>query len=395
MYDYLRIQYRAQQFLFRFTRRDAKQDYFVHASLNHQFPPPRPTHSGFLVWIIEYLCVGLFYLYYSICCFVVVPMQSTSYSNCETLGQYLARIHLPDHFVRGYILPLISSVATCSYVELLNLPASDIVTYKRKTYGQNHYVVDGGVRRVRQILSEGLEMQVNARVTSVTPNLNDGSDAVEVKWVATCGDNGSVSEDFDKVILAVSPDVVQHIFAPLSSQMSLIPTTQVECCVFQSDNTAWFLNLRQAISSAAETIHLISTSESTEAVHEQSIPGVCVSTSPLSAKQSAQSSTKNIIHRTRFTRVLRTPISRQVVNDIFRPRQRPFKGSSSGSLAISNDAEKPLLCEVEKRWMNGDNNVFLVGGWCWDGMVLLEGCIVSAMRVARELSVAVPWEAEN
>jgi hypothetical protein len=42
-------------------------------------------------------------------------------------------------------------------------------------------------------------------------------------------------------------------------------------------------------------------------------------------------------------------------------------------------------------WRNGDDNVYLVGGWRWDGMVLLEGCVVSAMRIADALGIDVPW----
>ena len=39
--------------------------------------------------------------------------------------------------------------------------------------------------------------------------------------------------------------------------------------------------------------------------------------------------------------------------------------------------------------------MYLAGGWCWDGMVLLEGCIVSAMRIARDLGVDVPWTKDD
>lgn len=46
-------------------------------------------------------------------------------------------------------------------------------------------------------------------------------------------------------------------------------------------------------------------------------------------------------------------------------------------------------------WRNGDGNVWLVGAWCWDGMVLLEGCVVSAMRVASDLGVDVSWRVEG
>ena len=47
--------------------------------------------------------------------------------------------------------------------------------------------------------------------------------------------------------------------------------------------------------------------------------------------------------------------------------------------------------QLEKGWKNGDGGVWLAGAWCWDGMVLLEGCVISAMRVARALDVNVPW----
>ena len=43
-------------------------------------------------------------------------------------------------------------------------------------------------------------------------------------------------------------------------------------------------------------------------------------------------------------------------------------------------------------WVNGQDNVWLAGAWCWDGMVLLEGCVVSAMRIASDFGVAIPWE---
>jgi hypothetical protein len=81
-----------------------------------------------------------------------------------------------------------------------------------------------------------------------------------------------------------------------------------------------------------------------------------------------------ILHRARFTRVLRSIRSREVVNSIFAPR------SESKNERQSQDG-----------WKNGDGGVYLVGGWCWDGMVMLEGCIVSAIRVADALGVDVPW----
>ena len=121
-------------------------------------------------------------------------------------------------------------------------------------------------------------------------------------------------------------------------------------------------------SNKSQIIHLRSSSGSTESIHEQP-SSVIVTTCPATPIDPSK-----IIRRSGFTRVLRTPRSREVVNHI-------FDGSGSRNESLS----KPL------HWRNGDGNVWLVGGWCWDGMVLLEGCVVSAMRVADGMGLRIPW----
>jgi hypothetical protein len=82
-----------------------------------------------------------------------------------------------------------------------------------------------------------------------------------------------------------------------------------------------------------------------------------------------------VLHSAKFTRVLRSPESQRIVNAIFREDQEIFADEKS-----------------VPRWKSGDDNVWLAGGWCWDGMVLLEGCVVSAMRIANDFGVQVPWQ---
>lgn len=69
--------------------------------------------------------------------------------------------------------------------------------------------------------------------------------------------------------------------------------------------------------------------------------------------------------------------------------ERIFSRNNNSSARYDNGEKK------EFSWRNGDGNVWLVGAWCWDGMVLLEGCVVSAMRVADDLGVEVPWIAKS
>jgi hypothetical protein len=225
------------------------------------------------------------------------------------------------------------------------------------------------------MLGYGLEARFSAMVTKVIV-LPDGR--AKVIWKTS--DDGIHEEIFDKVILAVAPDIVGRIFQPLEKAMAQIPTTMVESIVqghgmkhVTSDDAA--SRLDSTGTRPTETIHLYTsaTLARTESIHAH-MSGVMVTTCPFSDVSSAQ----DVLTSVEFLRVLRTPKSRQVVNDIF-----------------GENHTTSFLDEKQSSWKNGDNNIWLVGGWCWDGMVLLEGCIVSAMRVASALDVDIPWQSSK
>ncbi|KAK7999261.1 hypothetical protein PG990_011861 [Apiospora arundinis] len=196
---------------------------------------------------------------------------------------------------------------------------------------------------------------------------------------------------FDRIVLAIDPHAVARIYAPLRSIMSGIPTRRVESAVLQREGE--FTTLRVAkhpyefnkIDTAeldaqvADTLLLKSDftgSGYTEALHTVSC-GAIVATSI-----SGQFDDFKVLHRAAFWRVLRTPKSREIVNTLMRKRlARP---------------EKDQIDSYRKyvEWHNGENNVWLAGGWCWDGMVLLEGCIVSAIQVAQDFGVRTPWDCD-
>ncbi|EGE09106.1 hypothetical protein TEQG_08039 [Trichophyton equinum CBS 127.97] len=115
--------------------------------------------------------------------------------------------------------------------------------------------------------------------------------------------------------------------------------------------------------------HFRSTVELTESIHEHPSSYI-ITTCPILPIDPSK-----VVRRSYFTRTLRTPQSRAVVNRIFDKSATPD----------GQAADKPA------GWRNGEGNVFLVGSWCWDGMVLLEGCVVSAMRAAEDFGVKVPW----
>ena len=381
LYDHLNIGYHPQRLLFHFRQTQrGSQPYFIHASGNHQVPPPRPPDSHTLNWVLEVVFVVIFYYYFTFCCFCIPPQRYELEEDEETISDYLNRIHLPLYFTKYYLLPLMSSVATCTHEQLLDFPARDILEYKRTTHKQEHYFLDDGVALVQRALSSGVSCGMGACVTSVESLTNgQGKPYVQIKWRSSADRSPSVSQDFDYVVLAVAPNVIQAIYKPLSQQMSRIPTVTVGSDLVQNHN--W---LRERSWRAfdpqprpeAEKIHLNSDEVATEAVHEHPNAGVQVQTRCLLPTERHRTNRDtSSLQRSIFTRVLRTPDSRRVVNEIFEP-------------AKYTDVEK----ESQRPWRNGDGNVFLAGGFCWDGLVLLEGCVVSAMRVARALDVDIPWE---
>ncbi|KAG5797276.1 hypothetical protein H9Q69_003659 [Fusarium xylarioides] len=278
-------------------------------------------------------------------------------------------------------------VATRTHEELLQFPASDVVNYKKLSHGKQHYALCGGVSQVQAKLAEGLEdVNLNSRVIEAVPQV-DGT--VLVRWQSTVDASGRIHEQiFDRVVLSVSPDVAGRIFKQLGSTLAKLPTRRVEssvlkpekagisvvdtdnadssqsiACMHHSKDTsaAQVLTLRTLFNDGGKT--------RTEALHAMP-SGVVVSTCPL--REEAQ---PEAIKKAKFTRTLRNTEGQALVQKLL---------GDSGTKK-SEDGEALA-------WVNGQDNVWIAGAWCWDGMVLLEGCVVSAIRVAQDFGVAIPWE---
>jgi len=379
MYKYLRVRYHPQLFVYSFEKNAVretlnerhKEGYFIYSSNNHRFPPIRPEGIGLFSWFMEIICVAVCYFWWSLCCFWIPPRLATNSQVCESLGEYIQRIMLPRHFVNFYLLPLFSSVATCSHKALLQFPARDLTEYRKQSAGGEHYTVSG-LHEVESTLGSGLEARFSATVTKVEVLQNE---RLEVVW--NTSDNVIYKDIFDQVVLAVAPDVAGRIFLPLGKATAQIPTTTVQSVV-QGDGMKLAMNGTTASgfalkgARAAQTIHLrtLASLAQTESTHVH-LSGAMVTTCPFS---DISSSAQNVLKSVKFLRTLRTPRSRRVVNNIF-----------------GENLTSPLLDEKQSSWRNGDDKIWLVGGWCWDGMVLLEGCVVSAMRVALALDVDIPW----
>lgn len=265
----------------------------------------------------------------------------------ESFRRYLERIRLPQYFSRRYLLPLLSSMTTCSHAELLDFPAIDVVDYATRTYRQPHYTVVGGVHRVQARISDGLAIRLHSTVTAVEA----AGTRCRITWIDSQNDKVS-SAEYDHVIMAVTPDVVAAIFKPLEKPLRSIPTVKGDCIVhcdtsILPDGGLLCTEAKKALE-PPEIMYMVSDNNSTESVHIHR-SSVMVTNFPIEPINS-----NKIIHRARLTRVLRTVRSREVVNRIF------FSASQSQN----------TLSEKEQLWRNGNGTCGLLAhgagmAWCF------------------------------
>ncbi|RDW59300.1 uncharacterized protein DSM5745_10995 [Aspergillus mulundensis] len=461
MYRYLGVVFASPKFVYSISfsknsqcpASDSKKDdeeggaYFIHSSNNHILPPIRPAGITGTEYFFEILYLLFWYFWFTLACFWIPPKTTPPpkkgkskgkkrrkssasetehahdlYSNTtgtgETLRAYLSRVKIPTYYTTRYFLPLMSSITTCTHAELLDFPASDIINYARQTHRKPHYTLTRGVKAAEKRLSDGLNVRYNHRVTKVE-TLRTGR--VRVHFIANQGKESEREgvKEYDRVIIATTPDVTGKIFSPLSLAMKVIPTTEVRTVVHRDRSrvgkTSAYLGANERLqkrniktfdqdksiassngsrgpdgscASVLTAMHMVTETDAsgttrTESIHEHPA-NVLVTTYALENSIAED----KILHSVRFTRVLRTSASRDVVNSLFSYAKPP------GATACK-DKEKGKDAVAVEGWKNGDGNVYVVGGWCWDGMVLLEGCVVSAVRVANELGIQAPWDQDE
>ncbi|KAH6608344.1 hypothetical protein Trco_001690 [Trichoderma cornu-damae] len=393
MYDHLGVPFQRIQLIWVFARASAAAQsqipgpeaaermpgsYFVYGKRLHEMLLLSPHFwRGSLQNILQTFYLALCHVWFFAACFFLPPHTDVQpAAGCESFRQYLDRIRLPRQYAALYLLPVLSIICSCSHAEMLDFPASDVTGFVKGSFLRETYVAQGGISRVQSTLSAGIQdVRLETQVTKV--HRFDGG--VLVRYERAQGDTRASSEEvFDRVVLAVSPNVAAAIFSPSKPMLGVIPTVPVTSTVLAPPNARFSL-VRQgspvppggcSYRRGDPQVMAFRTTSSDGVVQTESLHylsgGLVVRTSPAGDAPEP----KGTLDTSRFTRTLRTTESRSVVQ-----RVMAMNGDSDG-----------------KAWANGRDNVWIVGSWCWDGMVLLEGCIVSAMRVAEDLGVDIPWQ---
>lgn len=105
----------------RLRHHHASQDLRWSTPSNFHQIPPIPRTVDLIHWLVEAVFAVACYVWFCFCCFFVTPYSDDPRTGTpsESLDHYLRRIWLPQSYVANYLLPVISSVCTCSHQELL------------------------------------------------------------------------------------------------------------------------------------------------------------------------------------------------------------------------------------------------------------------------------------
>jgi hypothetical protein len=228
-----------RRFLFVFSREGKVRPYFIHASNRHRMIPPLPITDPSLVDRVKHyslmLIVALCYAVFTTGCYIFPPRVSRvgEASRTETIGQYCNRLWLPDFFLNDYLVPLFSSVATCSHEDFRNFPAVYITDYKKYTAGNDHNSVTTMQAVQSKLVSNGLRIMLRHPVTKIE-SASDG--CVRLTYVDL--DNGSTEHVgvFSKVITATSSNALAKLYEPARPMASQLPICEAEVVVH---STAW------------------------------------------------------------------------------------------------------------------------------------------------------------
>lgn len=435
-----------RRFLFVFTREEHERPYFVHASNGHRKIPPIPMPNPSLISSIKHyvlmLTVALCYAVFAFGVKFIPPKVSKPGSEAtktETIEQYCRKLWLPQFFLNDYLVPLFSSVATCSHEDFRNFPAVYITDYKKYTSGNDHNSVTTMQAVQEKLVSNNLRVKLMHPITNIE-SARDGT----VKVTIVDLENGAKEsvEVFDKVITATSSHALARLYEPARPMASQLPICEAEVVV-HTDYTimshvisrrgpladkplseltaAEFLASTEWLNPQSSTADILalqtrrspSGEEWTEATHVHS-SGILVTVRPVIYSNKGQASESptygsmnktprlppayviaesKVAHKAVFYRMLSNPHRRELIRGAFSknvptaspPRRTGDKGDKERLLNGSNGHEVP-------QWRNGDGHVYAVGSWPCDSLTLLENCVRTALTVAETLGAEVPFE---
>ncbi|KAL3478338.1 hypothetical protein BJX99DRAFT_256665 [Aspergillus californicus] len=357
--EYLSIETTIHRFHYTFFH--GFEQYFTFFSNFHQI---LPCLLGNSFWINAYLFAC--YLWYTVAVFLLPPYAKgfgTAHNGTktETLGEYASRICLPDMFLDWYLLPLFASVSTCSHADLRQCPAVYIANYRRRTFGAHHRTITN-MQAFQAHLTQGIIAKTETEVHSVKPW--QGKVVVTFSKVGDNTNTNMHTQTFDHVVLATSAKQSAMLSPVIGEIADGLNEGRVRITVSKPDRVRSY--------STSEVLVLTTVLDPTmghvtSAKHHHPA-GVDVVVSPcLTTGFQQNADGDEVIY---LTRPLPSPRSHDLLLNVF--------GKDGNGR--------------NKEWKNGQDGIYLVGGYASAALPLLEACVRSGLEAAAGIGAKLPFD---
>ncbi|KAJ1729273.1 hypothetical protein LPJ61_003606 [Coemansia biformis] len=295
-----------------------------------------------------------------------------------TIGQYLSREQYDQLFVDRVFLPFIASMLTCSLHAASMYPATTILHFVAKIVcGGRVRKAKNGVMEVCEHLTRGIsKIHLSALIDRIVLP-DDGSG--EQVLLATC--DGQVHW-FDQVVLATPADTAARLLSGVRAKAGKKTAKGGACPPGE------LLDALQSVP-YEDTSVFTHRDVSVMPTRRDEWRGVNIRTAD-GERRAMASHWINYVERTSTGRTLSTDVF-QTVDPVVKLDAAKVISTSVFHRSLVTIESQAHINTVHRH--QGRNGVWLVGTYTSPGVPLLEGCVRTAVDVARAIVGAVPFEA--
>ncbi|ORX89733.1 FAD/NAD(P)-binding domain-containing protein [Basidiobolus meristosporus CBS 931.73] len=299
-----------------------------------------------------------------------------------SIGSFLKLHNYSEKFQHAIFIPFLSSICTCSYTTVANMPASDVLDFfATSILSEPVLKVRAGIRDVCKKLSENVHsIRFNCTVKSIYRDEERSEANPESPSLVVQTGSGEKFE-FHHVIMATQGINAYKIFLPASppsAQLSAtvdfkyeytLVVTHKDPKLMPENRDDWRgINLFKATNYPQQHKSQKHVPEQTIGFSDQVMSTIWIN------RAEDKDFEENIF---------------QTVNPLVEPDPATVINRTWFHRSVLSPASHHAIDQLHQ--IQGRDNIWFVGAYVYPGIPLLEGCVQSSMEVCEALGVTAPW----
>ncbi|KAI8904694.1 hypothetical protein EDD86DRAFT_277891 [Gorgonomyces haynaldii] len=349
-----------------------ESSHYMSLGQHHQEnPQPRPLFSYELfhfrdqIWETPFFFMPLVeqarmmsdYFRFTYACKYYVDTKTIASLGKMTIKEFLDKYKYSKEFADYLLIPLVCNVATCSYESACNYPANVVMDWNRMR--GDHRRVSCGINKSIEILTKNVYKIINgAQIQQVYKDFSRTSKPV-------CVEVNGEKQYFDDVIMAAQANRAVEI-------LEKHPSNNLFCKVlnnfpYEKTNVVTHMD--------------ISFLPKNKLAWSPVVISTCLDPKESHASCILNQFTDNIPSE--------CPPIIQTSNSRLQPHPGLVLSRSVFERAVVKTTNAEAIDALNL--IQGHNNIYCIGSYAYPGIPLLEGAVVSAMKVSHQLGYTCPW----